>query len=62
MNPLEVLRSRLRASKIPAAGQSPREFLPEGSLEGLLSHAEVTLVLADNAFRTPLINSKALPK
>jgi hypothetical protein len=50
---LASLRSRLQACKIPAAGQASRQFLPEGSLEELLSFAEITSALSDPAFQIP---------
>ena len=54
MGTLAGLRSQIWACKVPAAWPSPRGFLPEGSLDGLINPTVITSVLSDPAFQIPL--------
>lgn len=53
MGTLAKLRAQIWACKVPAAGGSPREFLPEDSLDHILNPTAITSVLSDPAFQIP---------
>ena len=53
MSPLAEIKIRLERARISAAGQPHRDFIPDGSLQRILTAEDVFAVLADPAFQVP---------